>query len=232
VTTNFTVSPAPAGAATTPAATAAAATVAAPTAAMVTTPPVAPRPRLAKRFIVRPDLNITYKGDLFELFTPIADASSLGLTIGGNVIERLSVEATLGFTAGQSGWSQYSGGPGQPPITRTYDVPAGQTVMTVARYAFVLNTEGHHALTVAAGPFAILTGGFGPTAFAHAEAAYEYRGRYVTVMFGYGANLALNKSPRQTLSCGFTIGVNSDCVVGFDPGDVIGHLRVGIGMTF
>ena len=182
----------------------------------------APPPRLAKRFFVRPDLNVTYKGDITEIFGALADASSLGLTVGGNVLERLSIEVTVGANAGSSSASQ-SGG-----ATTTENVSGGVAAMAVARYAALLSPGGGHALTFAGGSYALLSGGYGPTAFAHGEAAYEYRGQYVTFLVGYGANVVLNDSDRQPLLCGF----GSTCIVGFDRGDVLGHLRVSAGVTF
>lgn len=208
--------PAPSSAAAAPAATSVAAAPATSVAA-----PVLP-PRLAQRFFVRPDLNVTYKGDIAEIFGALADASSLGLTVGGNVLERLSIEATFGASAGSSSTSQSSGG------TTTENVSGGVAAMAVARYAAFLSPGGGHALTFAVGPYALLSGGYGPTAFAHGEAAYEYRGQYVTFLVGYGANVVLNDSDRQALLCGF----GSTCVVGFDRGDVLGHLRLSAGMTF
>jgi len=215
-TTNDPATPAPSIAtappATTSVVTAPATSVAAPV----------PPPRLAKRFFVRPDLNVTYKGDLGDIFGALVDASSLGLTAGGNVLERLSIEVTFGANPGSSSTSQ-SGG-----VTTTENVSGGVAAMAVARYAALLSPGGGHALTFAVGPYALLSGGYGPTAFAHGEAAYEYRGQYVTFLVGYGANVVLNDSDRQPLLC----GLGSTCVVGFDRGDVLGHLRLGVGATF
>jgi hypothetical protein len=216
VTASLPATPAPPGAAGPPAV---AATAGPPGPAA----PVLP-PRLAKPFILRPELNVTYNGDL-ELFTPVADASSLGLTLGRNVVERVSLEAMLGFNPGQ-GRSVTTG----QGVTMTDTVPVAVTLMAAARVAPLLSTGGRHALTVAGGAYSLLSGGWGPTTFAHAEAAYEYRGHYVTFLVGYGANVTLNDSDRQTVGCGIFQGTT--CEVGFRRGDVLGHFRLGVGMTF
>jgi hypothetical protein len=115
----------------------------------------------------------------------------------------------------------------------TYEISAGMTAMGVARYAPLMTSGGRHALTVAGGAYSLVSGGFGPVAFAHGEAAYEFRGTYVTFLAGYGANLTLNDSERQTTYCGIGLfGPPPTCEVGFDRGDLLGHIRFGVGMTF
>jgi hypothetical protein len=168
--------------------------------------PVGP-PRLAKRLFLRPEMNIAYVGSMWDtLFGSVADASLLGATFGGNLLEQLSLEGTFGGTPG-----------------------SGAGFMGAARYAFIVPDARRHALTFAAGPYAMTGGAYHTVVFAHAEMAYEYRGP-VTFLVGYGVNLTFNDSAeRVTANCGVFDGT---CTDRFVQGDTFGHFRMGLGVPF
>ncbi len=173
--------------------------------------------------VARLDLNITYKGNLLDEWTSTVQASSVGVTMGWNVHAHLSLEATAGFVIPTTRLVDDPVGGG---IKRA-DVAGGEAFMGLVRYAAFTTPTGRQALTIAGGGYAVLSDAYGPVLFVHTDVAFEYRTSFFTVLVGYGLNIAANASDRLPSLCG-----GPACEVGFDKGDVLPHLHVGVGTTF
>jgi hypothetical protein len=189
------------------------------------TPARTVRPRLARPFVVRPEVNFSMKnpgtGNLPSGQT-FADASSLGVAVGCNVTEKLALEAGVGCGCGSSSVTVNN---------RTIDTAAGMTFLGGVRVAPLLSASGHHALTFAGGPYVITGGLIGTVPFVHGEAAYEYRGDFMTALLAVGGNVAMGSGRRQPdMGCGLFGGF--PCSGTFDAGDVVSHFRLGVGATF
>jgi hypothetical protein len=204
-----------------PAATPAPAT-ALPPPVSVAAPPL--RERLAKPGVLRFELNITYKGNLTDEWTSTVQASSFGVTTGWNVHEHVALEGTVGIVPPTTRLVDDQASAG---IKRT-DVDSGGAFMGAVRYAAFTTPTGRKALTIAGGSYVVLSGAYGPVVFAHTDMAFEHRTKSFTFLVGYGLNVAMNRSDRLPSLCNgpFT------CAVGFDPGDVLWHFRIGFGPTF
>ena len=150
-------------------------------------------------------------------------APELGLTVGRDLAPRFSVELTGSMrdpTSTHRSWS----------------------ALAAARVAVLASATGHHALTVAAGPFFEIDNYVhGTLPFAHAEVAYVYRAPFgLTVLAGGGPNIALASSPYTPpppTPCGngdsptFCIDLGPDAQP-IHAGDANLHLRLAVGWQF
>jgi len=151
-------------------------------------------------------------------------APEVGLTVGHDVVPRLSVELTGNVrepdSAQRRSWS----------------------AMALARVVLSQNATRRHALTLAGGPF-IEMGNVvhGNMPFAHTELAYVYRAPVgLTVLAGGGLNFALARSSYVTPpppTCGegdspswcFDLGPDAQEI---HTGDATVHMRLAFGWQF
>jgi hypothetical protein len=177
-------------------------------------------PRIARPWIFRGEIHVGGTPLVNLIFTPPNQnsVSMLALTLGRNLTEAFSVEATLGTGVGDI----YS---------------PGAESMIVGRGALVLGRKRANALTIAAGPMFIAGGAYGPVAFGHAEVGYELRAaaRW-TILVALGPDLTLTSSRAQsTAGCGeggIFGPAEPACVRPFTRGDLFVHFRTGVGFTF
>jgi hypothetical protein len=176
-------------------------------------------PRIARPWILRAEIHLGGTPLVSPIFAPPNQnsVSALALTLGRNLTEAFSVEATLGTGVGDI----YS---------------PGAESMIVGRGALVLGRKRANALTIAAGPMFIAGGTYGPVAFGHAEVGYELRASRWTIMVAVGPDLTLTSSRAQsTAGCGeggFFGPAEPACVRPFTRGDLFVHFRTGVGFTF
>ena len=148
----------------------------------------------------------------------------LGLTVGRDLIPRLSIELTGAMH-----------GPGN-------EHPSW-AAMAALRGVIVANHTGRHALTVAAGPmFEIGNPVHGNMPFAHTEVAYVFRAPFgLTFLAGGGLNFALAKSryvepppaecPTGGDSVSWCIDLGPDAQE-IAAGDATVHMRLAVGWQF
>jgi len=150
----------------------------------------------------------------------------VGLTLGGTLTPRLSVELT--GSAREVGNDQRRSWSG----------------LAVARWVWLASADGRHALTVAGGPFLEIDNPVhGTLPFAHGELAYVFRApRGLTLLAGAGLNVALASSPYvappsqcEGASAGdsptFCIDLGPDAQA-IHAGDAIAHFRFAVGWQF
>lgn len=148
----------------------------------------------------------------------------VGLTVGRDLLSRLSVELT--------------------GSAREVDSPhRSWSALAAARVAVARNATGRHALTFAGGPFFELGNPVhGDMPFAHTEVAYVYRAPFgLTVLAGGGVNVALATSryveppPTKCPDGGDAVVLCID--LGPDAheihaGDRVVHARLAVGWLF
>jgi hypothetical protein len=94
---------------------------------------------------------------------------------------------------------------------------AGGHFMLAGRVSGDVSANHRHALTVAAGPLLVAGGGYGRVLIAHGEAGYEYRrAGGVTLLLAAGLGVLVENSAMPALR----------------RGDLGGHARVGLGLSF
>lgn len=148
----------------------------------------------------------------------------LGLTVGRDLMSRLSIELTGGSHNPGSAHHSWS-------------------AMAVARGVIVANHTGRHALTFAGGPmFQIGNPVHGDMPFAHTEMAYVYRAPFgLTMLAGGGLNFALATSryveppPVECQNQGDAVVLCIDWgpdAREIHAGDATVHARVAVGWQF
>lgn len=149
----------------------------------------------------------------------------VGLTVGRDVVSRLSVELT---------------GSAREPEN---DQRRSWSALAVARWVITANATSRHALTVAGGPFVEFGNVVhGTLPFAHTELAYVYRAPFgLTVLAGGGLNFALARSsyvtpPPPDCDTGgdspswcFDLGPDAQEI---HAGDATVHMRLAVGWQF
>ena len=149
----------------------------------------------------------------------------VGLTVGRDLTARLSVELT-------------------GRVREVENARRSWSAMALGRGVLAANATGHHALTIAGGPFFEIDNPVhGTIPFAHAELAYVYRSSFgLTVLAGAGPNVALASSsyvtPPSPCANDNSGDGNSFCIdLGPDAqelhaGDITAQLRLAVGWQF
>jgi hypothetical protein len=192
-----------------------------------------PSSRLERPTVVRLELDracIGCWGVLGE--QDLSDASAFAIAVSHNFGEAWSLEATVGYDRSHASATVPAIGM-FPAMTTTVDVSPGTTLMLNARWAPLRSWWGYHALTLAAGPLAIMGGAYGRVPFVHGEVAYEYRPRSpFALIFGVGPDVALAGSPSSVVAACDEEILFPTCRRPFRAGDLMLRLRLGIGASF